>query len=133
VTDTAAIQRSKHSALIALLGASFVLGIVLAGTSALVRSQQQTLIVQLLGNAVLFCIGFRWLQLDSVEHGVRRSALFNIGIVAVAIVFVPMYFFRTRPQGRRAQAVLGSIGLIFASVMCSVAGMITMGIAAGDG
>jgi hypothetical protein len=133
VTATEAIQRNKTSALVALLGCSFAIGIVLAGTDPYIHSRNQQFLVQLFGNALLLGIGFWWLRLDSIEHGVRRSPLLNVGIVLAALIFVPYYFFGTRPHGQRARPVLGFFALIAASVLCSVAGMVALAIVMGDG
>ena len=132
MTDTAAIRRGKNSALTALLGCSFTIGIVLAGTYPYLHSPQQEFLVQILGNVLLLGIGFWWLHLDSTEHGVRRSPLLDVGIVLAALVFVPYYFFRTRPPGGRARPVLAFFGLILVSALCSAGGMLAMSFATGD-
>ena len=133
MTGAEAIQRRKRSALVALLGCSFAIGIVLAGTYPHIHTRDQQFLVQIVGNVLLLGIGFWWLRLDSIEHGVRRSPSLDAGIVLAALVFVPYYFFRTRPPGRRARPVLGFFALIVASVLCSVAGMMALAIAVGDG
>ena len=133
MSGTDAIQRNKKSALIALLGCSFAIGIVLAGTEPYIHSRNQLSLVQLFGNVLLLGIGFWWLRLDSIEHGVRRSPLLNAGIVLAALIFVPYYFFSTRPQGSRAGPVWGFFALIAASVLCSLAGMVALAVVVGDG
>jgi hypothetical protein len=67
-----------------------------------------------------------------MEHAVRRSPLLDVGIVLAALVFVPYYFFRTRPQGGRARPILAFLALIAASALCNAAGVIAMTLAAGD-
>jgi len=131
VTGAEAIQRRKKSALIALLGCSFAIGIVLAGTYPHIHSREQQFLIQIAGNVLLLGIGFWWLRLDSIEHGVRRSPLLDAGIVLAALIFVPYYFFHTRPQGQRARPVLGFFALLVASVLCSVAGMTALAVAVG--
>jgi len=49
---------------------------------------------------------FAWLHHDEMQHAYRRSPLLNIGIVLVALVFVPVYLVRSRPAGRRFLAVM---------------------------
>ena len=60
------------------------------------------------GPGLLFvAVIFWWLERDSVAYGFRRSALLNVGIVALAIVFLPVYLYRSRPQGKRLDAIVG--------------------------
>jgi hypothetical protein len=43
---------------------------------------------------------FLWFRLDSDERSYRRSALLNVGVIALAVVVLPYYFFRTRGFAR---------------------------------
>ena len=54
---------------------------------------------------------FAWLHYDAPQWSYRRSPLLNVGIVAIALVFVPVYLIRSRPPGRRLRAILGFLGL----------------------
>ena len=54
---------------------------------------------------------FSWVHTDSIEQEYVRSALLNIGIVALAIIFVPVYLFKSRPTGAKAKAI-GSFSVI---------------------
>ena len=53
---------------------------------------------------------FSWVHTDSIEQEYVRSALLNIGIVALAIIFVPVYLFKSRPTGAKAKAKAKAIG-----------------------
>ena len=53
-----------------------------------------------------------WVHGDSREHGYERSALLDVGIFLLTVVFIPVYLFKSREPGRRARA----IGLF--AVMC---------------
>ena len=55
---------------------------------------------------------FAWLHYDEKEHAYRRSPLLNIGIVLLALIFVPVYLVRSRPPGRRFRAVLGFVAVL---------------------
>jgi chromate transport protein ChrA len=55
---------------------------------------------------------FAWLHYDERDHAYRRSALLNIGIVVLAILFVPVYLIRSRPAGRRLWSVLAFFGVV---------------------
>lgn len=48
-----------------------------------------------------------WVRFDSEERKVPRSTWLNVGIVCVAIVFVPLYLYRSRQPGERRSAFLG--------------------------
>lgn len=39
---------------------------------------------------------FAWYRIDARQHGYRRSIWLNIGVILLAIVAMPYYFFRTR-------------------------------------
>ena len=43
---------------------------------------------------------FLWFRLDSDERNYRRSPLLNVGVISLAIVVLPYYFFRTRGFAR---------------------------------
>jgi hypothetical protein len=75
------------------------------------------------GSAVVsFGMVFVWLRYDELQFGYRRSAWFNIGIVALAFVFIPLYLSRSRPSGSRLLAVLASLGLMALSYGLTWAG-----------
>jgi hypothetical protein len=47
---------------------------------------------------------FFWFRLDANERGYRRSPLLNISVIAIALVALPYYFFRSRGFKRGALA-----------------------------
>jgi len=49
---------------------------------------------------------FWWYHLDKREHGYRAGPLMNGGVLAVAIVALPVYFVRSRGWRRGAVAIL---------------------------
>jgi len=66
---------------------------------------------------------FAWLHYDEKEHAYRRSPLLNIGILLLAIIFVPVYLVRSRPAGRRFLAVLGFVAAL---ILWITIGQLTM-------
>jgi hypothetical protein len=126
-----ATRSRKHSALIALVGVSAVLGILDAALGLPLRSDSERFAFTFGGNLALLLIGFRWLALDAFELDIRRPGWLNVGIVLLAIVFVPYYLYKTRPQGRRMPAIAMFLGLVVACMFASAIGAAAMGGLAG--
>ncbi|MEO8672548.1 MAG: hypothetical protein ABI411_14615 [Tahibacter sp.] len=117
---TETVLRRKSTALAAILGLSLLFGITYA-MSLLSNSPG------LAGLALVFQIGplfagFVWLHNDSIQHGYSRSMALNAGIVLLALVYVPVYFFRSRPPGTRAPAITGFFSLVLACMGLSLMG-----------
>ena len=55
---------------------------------------------------------FVWMHVDSTEKGFRRSPLLNAGVLALPLVFLPVYLARSRPQGSRLKAVFASFAFL---------------------
>ena len=65
---------------------------------------------------------FWWYRLDSSQLGYRRSPWLNIGVVALPIIALPYYFFRTRGAKRgAAYSFVTLVAFIFIGVL-AVAG-----------
>jgi hypothetical protein len=71
---------------------------------------------------VCFAMVFIWLRYDELQFGYRRSALFNAGIIVLALVFIPLYFSRSRPPGSRLMPALASVGMMAFSYGLTLAG-----------
>ncbi len=56
---------------------------------------------------------FAWYHVDSSRRDFRRSAVLNVLVIAVAVIGLPYYFFRSRGFRRGAVAVLGMILVLF--------------------
>jgi hypothetical protein len=123
IADT---RRRKQAALIALVGAAFVLGIVDAALGLPSTDSPGRLAFTLVGNIALLLIGFRWLQIDAIELDIRRPGWLNAGIILLAAVFVPYYLYKTRPAGHRLPAIAGFFGLVFACMIGSAIGALLM-------
>lgn len=80
------------------------------------------LLVAIAGNIALLVTGFRWLYWDSLQLDIRRPAWLNVGIILVAIVFVPYYLYKTRPEGRRLLPIAAFFALIVVVSMANVVG-----------
>lgn len=120
-------RRQKNAAITAMLGVSLVGGIIVAAFGPAPSESGISLsLPQLVANVVLFVLGFRWLQVDSAQLDIRRPIWLNIGIILLAAVFVPYYFFKTRPAGARMTPILSFFGLVIGCAMASAIGTILM-------
>jgi hypothetical protein len=119
-------RRQKHTALIALVGAAVVLGIVDTALGLPSTDSAGRLAFTFGGNIALLLIGFRWLQIDAAELAIRRPTWLNVGIILLAAVFVPYYLYKTRPADHRLPAIAGFFGLIFACMIGSAIGALLM-------
>jgi hypothetical protein len=126
------LHRQKQATLVALLGASVVLGIVEVALGLPMQDSQQRLVFTFVGNLALLLLGFRWLQLDARELDIRRPTWLNIGIVLLAAVFVPYYLFKTRPPERRLLAIASFFGLVIACMLASALGAVLMATLSGS-
>lgn len=126
-------REGKQAALIGLLGAAFVLGAVdvwLFGPPGPLEGGR--LLAAVVGNAALLLIGFRWLYWDALQLDIRRPGWLNVGIILAAIGFVPYYFYKTRPEGRRGMAILGFLGVVIAVSIAMNFGAAVVGLFLGD-
>lgn len=78
--------------------------------------------IDLLWIVVQLLLLFVWLAADSRRLG-YRLAWMNIGIVALAVLFLPVYLYRSRPPGRRLRA--------FGGLLLAVLGCAALFVAAG--
>ena len=124
--DLPVLQRQKQAALMALLGASVVLGILEVALGLPMQNAPERLLFTFVGNVALLVLGFRWLQLDARELDIRRPVWLNVGIVLLAAIFVPYYLFKTRPPERRLVAIAAFFGLVFACMLASAVGAVLM-------
>lgn len=65
---------------------------------------------------------FWWYRLDSSQLGYRRSPWLNVGVVALPIVVLPYYFFRTRGAKRGAAYSFVTLAVFILLGVLSVAG-----------
>lgn len=121
-------HRQKTTAITAMLGVSLVAGIVITAVAPDAAEIGMPLGIQLVANVLLFVLGFRWLQADSAQLDIRRPVWLNVGIILLAAVFVPYYFYKTRPQGARLVPIVSFFGLIFACALVSAIGAMLMGL-----
>lgn len=127
------MAQRKRAALIAMVGVAFLLGAVdtwLFGAPGPLQGGR--LLVAVIGNVSLLFIGFHWLHLDAIALQIRRPAWLNIGIILVAIGFVPYYLFKTRPDGQRGIAIAGFFGMVVAISLAMSFGSTMVAALSGD-
>jgi hypothetical protein len=91
--------------LLAIFGAAFVTGLA------------QPWIEEFRGNVValfFWCevlvysmLIFGWVHVDSTGRGYSRPRWLDLGVIALALIFVPVYLVKSRPRGKRARALGG--------------------------
>jgi hypothetical protein len=67
---------------------------------------------------------FSWYRLDSEQRQYRRSALLNVGVVALAVFAIPYYVVRSRPPGQKARALLRLGGFVLLLIAVSFCGAV---------
>ena len=120
-------HRQKTTAITAMLGVSLIAGIVITAVAPGALETGIPLGIQLAANVLLFVLGFRWLHADSAQLDIRRPLWLNLGIILLAAIFVPYYFYKTRPEGARLAPILSFFGLVFACALSSAIGTLLMG------
>jgi hypothetical protein len=65
---------------------------------------------------------FAWYRLDSDQRGYRRSIGLNIGVIAIALIGLPYYLFRSRGAKRGLIATGVALVVYVASVALTYAG-----------
>ena len=125
--DAEQARRQKNAAITAMLGVSLAAGIVVVALAPTPSEAGMSLSVpQIIANVVLFVLGFRWLHVDSAQLDIQRPTWLNVGIILLAAVFVPYYFYKTRPVGARMVPILSFFGLVIACAMASAIGTTLM-------
>jgi len=58
---------------------------------------------------------FVWYRLDAEERGYPRSPLLNVGVIAITVLALPYYLFRTRrfPRGLYATVAFLALGVAY--------------------
>lgn len=65
---------------------------------------------------------FWWYHVDKAAHGYRAGPLMNAGVVALAIVALPIYFIRTRGWKKGSISILKGIVVVAAITALGAAG-----------
>lgn len=114
------LTQTKSLAITGLMVASLAAGVL---SVVLARSGESArMLLQWVFILVALALVFLWLRYDEPQFGYRRSPLFNIGIVALAFVFIPYYLYRSRPPGSRLISVVAILGLMSMSYGLTRAG-----------
>jgi len=65
---------------------------------------------------------FWWYHVDKAERGYRAGPLMNAGVVALAIVALPVYFIRTRGWKRGSISIAKGIAVVAAITLLGMLG-----------
>lgn len=126
------LQRRKTQAIAAGFGISLIFGsmAVMQFPGMLDATTMQAAMDELRGSTFYFAyqvatlaVCFFWLTLDSRQLDIRRPWWLNVGVVFLTTIFVAYYLYKTRPVGRRGQAILALFGVVFGYVIATMAGV----------
>ena len=79
---------------------------------------------------------FSWLIYDNRARGHSSSPLFKIGVVALAVVFVPIYLFKTRKAKTACISILKYLGkflIVFVLLVFLLVGLELLGLSQSAG
>lgn len=101
----------------------FVQGVV-AGwyTTESFEFQKNIVLVNTLVTSFLL---FWWFRVDAAEVSYKASPFLGIGVMALAVVFVPVYLWRSRaPNYRRVPLMWATVGLVGLLVVRGIGGFV---------
>ena len=126
------IQRRKTQVLAALIGVNLIFGalLVMAYPGLAHPSTVQSAMEAFRGSPlnlgyqlVTLVVCFLWLGLDSRQLDIRRPWWLNVGVVLLTVLFVSYYLYKTRPPGRRGDAILRFFGIVVGAIGAMMIGM----------
>jgi hypothetical protein len=65
---------------------------------------------------------FWWYHVDKGQKGYRAGPLMNVGVVAVAVIALPVYFIRSRGWKRGSLSILQGIAVVAAITLLGMLG-----------
>lgn len=71
---------------------------------------------------VFLLLIFWWYRLDTDQHKYKRTPWLNVGVIAVGILVLPYYFFRSRGFKGGLLATVAMIGVFIISGLLTLAG-----------
>ena len=94
-----------------LISAVFVLTFIFGASDVWLEDaprqlNQIVLWVSIISVSVLI---FGWVHFDAKERQYQKSKWLNVGVLALALIFVPVYLFRSRPKGQKLRALAGYV------------------------
>ena len=113
------MSSAKRLTIIAALCVAFLSG---AGSQLLVSQEARAQADVIVGLIVVVMV-FIWYRLDSSERDYPRSGSLNVAVIALAIIAVPYYLFRSRGTSKGAMATLMFAGLVIAYLVVSFGGI----------
>ncbi|MGY0653075.1 hypothetical protein ACW7GZ_14690 [Luteimonas sp. A537] len=71
---------------------------------------------------VFLLLVFWWYRLDTTQLGYRRTPWLNVGVIAVAVLALPYYFFRSRGLKRGLLATIIMLAVFIGSGLLTFVG-----------
>ena len=105
--------------LVTLLTSAFVIGLLNVALTGQLSVNQPWNIIQKL---VLISIIYWWYHTDKNQHQYRAGVFLNAGVVALSLIAVPVYLFRSRGAKQGAKAFAFFIAFLAALIASLVLG-----------
>ena len=107
------MKPSLHATLVAALALLAVISLVMPLLEMLLTGRVEELgKFALLQNLLSIPPIFWWYHADKADKGYRAGPLMNAGVVALAIVALPIYFIRSRGWKRGAISIVKGAGVV---------------------
>lgn len=65
---------------------------------------------------------FWWYHVDKAEKGYRAGPLMNVGVIALTIIALPIYFIRTRGWKRGSVSIVKGVAVFGAVILLGMLG-----------
>ena len=107
------MKPSLHATLVAALALLAVISLVMPLLEMLLTGRVEELgKFALVQNLISIPPIFWWYHADKADKGYRAGPLMNAGVVALAIVALPIYFIRSRGWKRGAISIVKGAGVV---------------------
>ena len=107
------MKPSLHATLVAALALLAVISLVMPLLEMLLTGRVEELgKFALVQNLLSIPPIFWWYHADKADKGYRAGPLMNAGVVALAIVALPIYFIRSRGWKRGAISIVNGAGVV---------------------
>jgi len=107
------VKPSLHATMVAALALLATISLVMPLLEMLLTGRVEELgKFALVQNLISIPPIFWWYHVDKVDKGYRAGPLMNVGVVALAIIALPVYFIRSRGWKRGSLSILKGVAVV---------------------